>query len=314
MTATDVVVVGGGISGVACARVLADSGLPVRVLERGHVAGGRMATKRFDGRPADIGAGYFTARNPEFGGVAQRWRAAGLAREWTDTMRVWSPDVHGLTTGPVRWAAPGGLRSLVADLTTGLDLRVAHEVHEIAPGPMVDGEPVAAVVLAMPGPQALRLLDPQLTTTRTALEWQRWLPALVATLRYPGRTWKDFDGAFVNGDPVLSAVFDDGSRRGDGAPVLVAHSTAEFAGCHLADPAAAAKEMAAAVARVVAVGQPAVHVHRWTFARPERDGATPFHLDEDGIGVCGDAWGSSKVETAWLSGTLLGRALRDRLG
>ena len=318
-----VVVVGAGISGIACARVLADSDIPVRVLERGHRPGGRMATKRYDGRPADIGAGYFTARDLEFAAVVRRWSAAGLAREWTDTFDVWSPDGYERTTGPVRYAAPGGLRSLVADLAAGLDVRTDTEVYAVGPGPSVDGEFVDAVVLAVPGPQALRVLDPSLIAVRAAVRAQEWLPSLAATLRYPHRDWACFDGAFVNGDAVLRTVFDDGARRGDQAPVLVAHSTADFAARYLAEPHAAGSPVAAAVARVIpgkrgAAGDPdngpTVHVHRWTFARPARPDATLFYLGEQGIGVCGDAWGNrSKVETAWLSGTWLGHALRQRL-
>jgi len=40
----------------------------------------------------------------------------------------------------------------------------------------------------------------------------------------------------------------------------------------------------------------------------------PYHLDDDNIGLCGDAWGQSRVQTAWLSGNGLGRALASRLG
>ena len=309
-----VVVVGAGISGVACARALTTAGVDVRVVERGRVPGGRMASKRFDGRPADIGAAYFTTEDPEFTAVARRWRESGLAREWTDTLQVVSARGRGSTSGPVRWSAPRGLRSLVEDLADGLDVRTGHEVRLVGPGPLVDGEPADAVVLAMPGPQAHRVLHPSLTAARHAAGAQVWLPALAATLRYPARSWTDFDGAFVNDDAVLSAVFDDGARRGDGAPVLVAHTTADFARHHLEDPAAAAGDVAAGVSRVLAVPAPAdVHVHRWTYARPAEDGTEPFHLDEHRIGLCGDVWGRSRVETAWLSGSRLGAALAARL-
>jgi renalase len=308
-----VIIVGAGVSGIACARVLADAGVPVWVAERGRVPGGRMATKRFDGRPADIGAGYFTVREPDFAAVVRRWASAGLAREWTDTLQVWSPDGAGETTGPMRWAAPAGLRSLAAELADGLDVRTGHEVHQVLAGPEVDGEPAQVVVLAMPGPQALRVLDPALTAARAAAD-QQWSPVLAATLRYPAREWAPFDGAFVNGDPVLATVFDDGARRGDGAPVVVAHTTEDFARRHLPDPAAAAAEITEAAARVLKVdGTPLVHVHRWTYAKPVQDGSAPFHLDDAGIGICGDAWGSPRVETAWLSGTRLGAAVLDRL-
>ena len=50
-------------------------------------------------------------------------------------------------------------------------------------------------------------------------------------------------------------------------------------------------------------------VQRWTFARPAAPREEPFGL-VDGIGLCGDGWHApAKVESAWRSGTALGRAL-----
>ena len=43
-------------------------------------------------------------------------------------------------------------------------------------------------------------------------------------------------------------------------------------------------------------------------------GPSPFHLGADGIALAGDGWGRPRVETAWRSGTLLGRAVVERLG
>ncbi|MEU6155946.1 FAD-dependent oxidoreductase [Actinosynnema sp. NPDC047251] len=301
--------VGAGIAGVACARALAVAGVTVRVLERAHVCGGRMATKRYGGRHADIGAGYFTASSPRFSEVAERWREAGLARPWTSTMAVHSPSGWSTTTGPQRWAAPGGLRSLVEDLADGLDVRTGHLVEWVDAGPRVDGVPADAVVLAMPGPQAVRLVDPGLSQTTQAAMGHAWLPSMVATLRFDERAW-DFAGAFVNEHPVLTTLFDDGSRRGDGAPVLVAHTTSEFADQFVADAGAAADDIESAVRELL--GLPAalsVDVHRWTFARPAEPGAARFHYGPERVGIAGDAWGHPKVETAWLSGTLLAEAI-----
>ena len=55
-----VVVVGAGISGVACARRLAAAGIPVELRERSHVPGGRMASRTLAGRRVDLGASYLT--------------------------------------------------------------------------------------------------------------------------------------------------------------------------------------------------------------------------------------------------------------
>ncbi|BCJ57380.1 NAD(P)/FAD-dependent oxidoreductase [Micromonospora endophytica] len=310
------VVVGGGIAGVACAVELHRAGVPVEIRERGRVAGGRMASKRFDGRPADLGAAYLTVSDPDFAAVVRGWQAAGLAREWTHTFVAYGVDGRREVPGAMRWAAPRGLRSLVEHLAAELPLVVNRLVLGVEPGPAVDGRACAAVVLAMPGPQAALLLDPALATATEAVGRQRWSPALAAVLRFPARRWPDFRGAFVNDHPLLSTVCDDGDRRGDGAPVLVAHTTAEFAAGHLAQPTAAAPAIEAAVRDLFALPDRAeqVHVHRWTYAKPVGGGTDAgFHLDDDGIGLAGDAFGEPRVQTAWRSGRDLGRALVRRL-
>ena len=42
----DVVIIGAGISGIACARALHAAGLPVRLIDKGRGIGGHMATRR----------------------------------------------------------------------------------------------------------------------------------------------------------------------------------------------------------------------------------------------------------------------------
>lgn len=312
-----VVVVGAGLAGLACAAELAAADVPVTVRERARVSGGRLAGRRFDGRPVDIGAAYFTVSDDAFGNIVDRWHRAGLARRWTDTFTVFAPSGRGTTTGPMRWAAPHGLRSLAEDLARQLPVALERPVTAVGPGPTVDGQPARAVVLAMPGPQAARLLHEDLPETAHAASRQRWSPALSAVLRYPERTWTDFSGAFVNDHPVLATVCDDGDRRGDAAPVLVAHTTPEFARARLADPASAADPVRRAVAEVLDLPQldARVFVHRWSFAQPEPAvDAESYFLGAEDVALAGDAFGTPRVQTAWLSGRALGRALAERLG
>lgn len=293
-----VVVVGAGVAGLSCARELAAGGATVRVHERGRVVGGRLASRRFDGRYADLGAAYFVADDPGFAALAARWRARGLARPWTDTLAVYPG--RTTTTGPVRWAAPGGLRSLATDLADGLDVRLDSELTAVPDG-------ADAVVLGMPGPQALRLHPP--AAVADVARAQVWEPVLAAVCTYPERAWPALHGAFVNDHPVLATVFDDGDRRGDGAPVLVAHSTAGFARPRLADPDAAAGALAAAVNEVLGLtGTPRVRVHRWSYARPASPGTTSFATDGR-VWLAGDAFGRPRVQTAWLSGLAVARAI-----
>ncbi|WP_337191705.1 NAD(P)/FAD-dependent oxidoreductase [Nocardioides flavescens] len=308
-------VVGAGISGAACARALLAAGLDVRVLDRGRRVGGRMASRRLDDRPVDLGASYLTASGDDFTAVVRDWESRGLARPWTETFTVLSDDAGPEDKdGPLRWGAAGGLRSLVEDLLDGVHV----ESREVASLDELDALEPPAVVLAMPDAQARRLLPADHpVAARLDREFE---PVLALAASYDERTWDvvspggRFDGAFVNGDDVLAWIADDGRRRGDDAPVLVTHSTPEFAAGHLEDPQAAGPAMTEALRSVLGLGEPAsTHVHRWSLARPtgEREDT---HLLEDTptglLGVCGDGWGKSpKVETAWKSGHELGRAL-----
>lgn len=311
-----VVVVGAGIAGVSCARELAACGVPAQLRERSYVAGGRMSSRTLEGRRVDLGASYFTCRTPEFQQVVDSWLARGLARRWTDRFAVRDAGGWGRTSvGPVRYAAAGGLRSLVEDLATGLDLVTRTEVADVGPGPTVDGEPVRAAVLAMPDPQASDLLADELAAEVDAVRDRESRPSLALAAGWPRREWRDVDGVFVADDPVLSWVADDGRRRGDGAPVLVAHTTADFAAPHLDDPQAAAELVLAALVRVLEIGTRPdwSYLHRWSLSRPAEPRDEPYHLGDALVGLCGDGWGPPRVETAWASGRALGRALAERL-
>ncbi|MEI4273013.1 NAD(P)-binding protein [Klenkia sp. LSe6-5] len=305
-------VIGAGIAGVAAARALHDAGRPVRVLDRGRRPGGRMSGRELHGRVVDLGASYLTAaEGSAFAGVVADWLERGLAREWTDTFAVAGPD--GLTdrkAGPMRYGAAGGLRSLVVDLARDLDLVTGHAVQQVTAGPTVDGEPADAVVLALPDPQARRLLEAGCPVEQV-LDPRGWQATLSVVLGWAHRRWDaDLHGVFVHDHPVLEWVADDGARRGDGAPVLVAHTTPAFAAGHLAEPGAAGPGVAAAVCALLDLPEPDWHhVHRWTFAKPADPRGEPFHL-LDGVGLCGDGWSApSKVESAWTSGHLLGQQL-----
>ena len=76
-----VLVVGGGISGVAAALEVQRAGLPIVVVDRGRRLGGRMASRTTEGRPVDIGASYVTVSDPAFAAVVEDWQQRGLARE-----------------------------------------------------------------------------------------------------------------------------------------------------------------------------------------------------------------------------------------
>jgi len=335
-----IVVVGAGISGAACAAALAEAGLSCEVVERGRAPGGRLASPEIEGRRVDLGASYFTVTDPAFDSLVRRWLIDGAVRPWTDTVDVFdSSGRREPSTGPMRWSAPGGLRSLVRLLLAERSVRTEHAVDRLdhdGSRLRVDDAPVDVAVLAMPDPQALRLLgdshapadapaDPPKVTgpcggadaipaARAAAADIDYHPVIAVTAGWRTRNWPIADAAFVNDHPVLAFVADDGARRGDGAAVLVGHSTPAFAARHLDRPREATARLVSAMREVLGIaGDPSwASSHPWRFAKPSgTHGDRAFFLD-GGVGLAGDSWcpqGAPRVESAWLSGTRLGHAI-----
>lgn len=331
------VVVGAGISGIACAQALRLAGVQVEVLDRGRAIGGRMASRRLPrataahdadpqaGHITDIGASYFTVRDPAFAEQVQALVDAGVVHPWTDGFGVYQDGRDlGRRTGPLRYSAPAGLRSVVealaADLTVAQGTEVAEVYLERDGALSVDRERVDAVALCMPGPQADRLLagpHPGASAARQAASAIAWESVIAVSAGFAEVGWQPFDGIFVNGDPTLTWIADDGARRGNGAPVLVAHVAPALAASMLQDPEQAREPAIAALRRVLSIrAEPQwVDVQRWTYARPTGARDEPCYLDgEVNLGMAGDAWaGGPRVEAAWCSGLALGQALASRL-
>lgn len=268
----------------------------------------------FDGRVVDYGASYFTVSDPDFRSVVEELITAGVVRPWTDTFHVHTEgEMLGVKTGPMRYAAPDGLRSVVEHLAQSLSTIVT-ETHiegiDITDaGVRADRFEAQRVALCMPQPQANRLV-PDGLLPEVGITWE---PVIAVTLVFEERLWTDIDGVFVNDDPVITWIADDGKRRGDDAPVLVAHVNPVFAAGHLEDPSGVLPNAIAATRRVLGIDPlPAwTWAHRWSLARPIAALDEDYWVHPDlPVGLAGDAWaGGPRVEAAWLSGRALGQAM-----
>src|SRR5690554_4761629 len=77
-----IAVIGSGLAGLTAAILLGDSGHNVRVFEKSRGPGGRLASKRVANGSADIGAQYFTSRNPGFTRFLDRWAGPESYQIW----------------------------------------------------------------------------------------------------------------------------------------------------------------------------------------------------------------------------------------
>ncbi|MCX5008082.1 FAD-dependent oxidoreductase [Streptomyces sp. NBC_00638] len=108
---SDVLIVGGGLAGLACARDLALRGFGVRVLEASDGVGGRMRSDRHEGFVIDRGFQVFNTSYPQ---VRQRLTLRDLRlRPFTSGILVHTED------GPLRFSDPTRGPRRLGDLRPG---------------------------------------------------------------------------------------------------------------------------------------------------------------------------------------------------
>ena len=335
MTKRSAAVVGAGIAGLACARVLAEAGLEVRVFDKARGAGGRASTRRETGFSFDHGAQFFTARNLEFARLAARWLADGAAAPWNARFAEVRPrPPRALVVSEpaeTRYVGVPGMSALARDLARGLDLRLSLRVegatrrqgrwHLTAQDPAqtsaaIDLGGYDLLAVAVPAPQAVPLLAdaPALAAVAAAARLE---PCQALMAGFPVRLAAPFDAARVMGGP-LSWVACDSSKPGRrSGEAWIAHASPEWSRAHLdAPPEESAPLLLAALSEVLGVepGKPAfAQVHRWRYARAE--GSLPGSCACEpslSAGACGDWTAGARIEDAWLSGRALAARLLER--
>ena len=314
----DVLVVGAGMAGIACARALVAAGRSVRVIDKGRGIGGRMATRRvaLGGTELrfDHGAQYVTASDPGFQTALQD--AGPALAQWQDG------------SDATRWVGVPGISALPRALAAGLDLRASVEVTALArtpdrwpdrwevttsAGPMT----VRHLVLTPPAPQSLRLLGAghPLAPALAAVEIA---PCLTLMAAFPPDSPRPFVSR-RDPDAALAWIAQDAAKPGrasNGPVTWVAQAGPAFSAAHLEqDRDASAALMLPLLAEAIGArpGDALCALgHRWRYAQVTRPlGAPCLALPADGLWLAGDWCLGARVEAAWQSGTAVAQALLE---
>lgn len=334
----DVIVVGAGLAGLACARDLARAGRRVLVLDKSRGVGGRAATRRLeegvrlDGAAQqsvrlDHGAQYFTARGERLQQLSGGWQREGWLRVWTRGFPVWEDGrVNERPEGHPRFAPVNGMSALGRHFARALEVvteTLASSLSRLPDGWRVhapDGRTFQgrALVLNLPAPQLAPLVrELPLGDAGVDLERVRFDPTWTLMLELARDLDVPWKGLEVR-HPVLSWLSRDHTKREAGAPpVLVAHASGEWSRAHLEDAREdVQRALLGAVKEVVGeVDVTRALVHRWRFATPSVLYPTSHHWDAGlQLGWCGDWCGAAKVEGALDSGWSLARDVTASLG
>ncbi|NEQ50089.1 MAG: NAD(P)-binding protein [Leptolyngbya sp. SIO3F4] len=164
-----IAIVGAGVAGLTCGRMLQAAGHRVILLEKSRGVGGRLATRRLDvGGFVDHGAPYWAPQSVALKTLTQELLNQSLLNLWSAQGFVWDGQLTLSST--VAYCTEYGVNAIAKYLADGCDIRRQHRVTTLkrtakgwrikADGP--DGcvqFSVDAVVLAIPAPQAVSLID-----------------------------------------------------------------------------------------------------------------------------------------------------------
>lgn len=309
---TDVLIIGGGISGLLCAAELRKAGRSVRLLDKGRGLGGRMATRRMAGGRLDHGAQYFTVRDARLQAYVETWLDAGVVKEWFRHLPEDSnPD------GYPRYCGINGMTDAPKFLAKGLEVHNAQQVTELARDTNLwiartaSGDSFVGwhLVITAPLPQALNLLD------STGLRYANGQADALRAVRYERglATLAILDGP--SGLPAPGGVkideapltwIGDNQQKGISPDVsaVTIHADAEYADMHWDSPdEVRGKLMLEAAAPYLKSSVEEFNCHRWGFTTPVNPWPEScFHNAGLKLTLAGDSFGGARVEGAALSG------------
>ncbi|MBZ9752954.1 NAD(P)-binding protein [Deinococcus sp. HMF7604] len=338
----DLLVVGAGLAGLACARDAEAAGLHVLLLDKSRGVSGRAATRRVTlpgGEVArfDHGARFFTARHERTRTLAESGVQSGWNAVWTRGLAQWADgQVEPAEDGHPRYAPPAGLSTLGHTLARGLEVHSAAEITSLErrvggwrvharDGHSWEG---ARLVLNLPAPQLLALLN-DVPLEGTASEGACWTAAQVrfapcwaaGLVLARGPAWPH--RATQVRHPTLDWVALEHTKRPPGhPPALLVQANADWSVAHLdATPEDVLPVLQAAATEIMGedLEVQATFAHRWRYATPTRRAPGPCHWDAElALGWCGDWFTPDehgpRVEATLLSGWALARWLQAPVG
>jgi renalase len=332
--ATDVLIVGAGLGGLAAARDLTRAGFSVRILEKSRGVSGRAATKQLgNGVIIDHGAPYFTARGERLQAWVEVLQTRGELIEWTRGFATWHDGrIESASDGHSRYAFAKGMNSFGKMLRDGMEshdapLQISTESLVSAVwannlgyrAVLENGEiyTARAVLVNAPAPQALALTRSSLEAQAfNALERVKFAPCWSVLVQLEAAPHVSYQAIRFDHD-VLSWVSLEHTKR-TANPTLVLHANAAWSQAHLEQnhDVIVPQMLEAARAALGDWVQPVqVVAHRWRYANAVQPHPEAF-LAQDSLVFCGD-WcapnGNARIETALESGWAAAMYLEKQL-
>lgn len=309
-------VIGAGISGLVCARVLRQAGHEVTVLEKSRSLGGRCATRKFGDHVVDHGLQYFTLRDPEVRREVEGIARSGLQRLTAPILQA-EPKGAVYREGEERFYLESGNNRLGKLLADGLEVLTETEVPKLEKSWRkwkVAGREFDAVVSSAPWPQTATLLGIKVPDPG-------YEPCLTVLLEYlVGRVGGE--GAYArvdaSGNDPLAWIACENMKAGrvaEGCTVYVIQASPDYSRQHIEqNPEYWASDLQVLLEKTWSLDaskRGSVFAHRWRYARRKESVPAPKDLPK-GIFLCGDSITDSRLESVWKSGLATANQILNR--
>ncbi|MDP3276725.1 MAG: FAD-dependent oxidoreductase [Deltaproteobacteria bacterium] len=302
-----IAIVGAGVTGLVCAQSLQKYGASVTVFDKGRAVGGRLSTRRIDPHTLDLGAQYFTARDPRFVTQVRRWSEAHVCAPWPGRIVALDADAPRVrdTEPQVRWVGTPDMSSVARALASEITVKNSHRVDAIVrdgahlvlygvAGPSRSTLAAASseapevlgrfdmVLVCLPSDQASRLLGTLSHALSRAVSTVSMEPCFALGFvpherHHDALGALDFDGVFVGSAAAPHASALSWAARDSSKPSRppgdrwVLHATAAWTRDHFAMPepeiARAMLDDFASLFALESLEATVQCVRRWTFAR-----------------------------------------------
>lgn len=318
-----IAVVGSGLAGLTAALLLQEHNRSVTVFEKSRGPGGRMAAKRVPGGSADIGAQYFTVRNPAFSEFLRHHAGEGSFGPWPgrfgyqNTEGQWEPfpQEERYVGIPRMTAITRGLSEAVGvQAQTRIERLVRQELEWTLLD--TDGEchgPFDAVIVTAPPAQARDLFSSSgLQSLADELEGPvgHVQPCWAVAAHFSQPLNQPYEAMRCQ-DPALNWIANNSSKPGreDSGQWWVLHANSEWSRENENTPAEQVGDrMVEAFQRVTGISvEPDERVsHRWLYAKSSSTDQPGFRwFDAQRVGLAGDWLSGGRVEGAFNSASSL---------
>lgn len=317
-----IAIIGAGLAGLTAAQGLQQLGHQVSVFEKARGSGGRMACSRKPWGQLDMGAQYFTAKDPRFKSAVADWQRQG----WCDVWPVTPYQQRGinLKASPdtvTRYVGVGGMSAVTRGLAQALPIQFQRQITSVkrdSQGWRLESEQGDMglfdwLVCSQPAEQSRMLVEGH-SMLSDYLPADLHQPCWALALATQGLTQAGVDAVFAEGE--LSWVSRMSSKPGITKPngiddlwlMHFDHSWSQQVG---------AKVNATELIRIaqswlqehfgdhVQIMQ--FHPHYWRYAQQAgQSQTTPALIDRDKNLACIGSWAAGgRVEGAYLSGQYL---------